>query len=187
MMPAAPLVGAVTTRPPAAFSSLTASAYRLTQSSTVSGSRSAASGLPDNSACSDGRAPRHMQAAGQGAGPRGAARHAGLHHVPARAARRGRDDVGIDPVRPVAFQAHQHRLVGAVAAAGQGQRAEHLGAHPGDIVQAAGFGQVMFDETRRRAHRPDRVRGARADADLVQVEGGDGHGGALRGGNGPLF
>jgi hypothetical protein len=44
MMPAAPLVGAVTTRPPAAFSSLTASAYRLTQSRTVSGSRIAASG-----------------------------------------------------------------------------------------------------------------------------------------------
>ncbi len=37
-MPAAPLVGAVTTRPPAAFSSLTASANRLTQSSIVSGS-----------------------------------------------------------------------------------------------------------------------------------------------------
>ena len=38
MMPAAPLVGAVTTRPPAAFSSFTASAYRLTQSMTASGS-----------------------------------------------------------------------------------------------------------------------------------------------------
>ena len=38
MMPAAPLVGAVTTRPPAAFSSLTASANRLTQSITRSGS-----------------------------------------------------------------------------------------------------------------------------------------------------
>ena len=32
MMPAAPFVGAVTTRPPAAFSSLTASAYRVSQS-----------------------------------------------------------------------------------------------------------------------------------------------------------
>ena len=32
MIPAAPLVGAVTTRPPEAFSSLTASAYRVTQS-----------------------------------------------------------------------------------------------------------------------------------------------------------
>src|SRR6476659_4167539 len=38
MIPAAPLVGAVTTRPPAAFSSVTASANRLTQSSAASGS-----------------------------------------------------------------------------------------------------------------------------------------------------
>ena len=38
MMPAAPLVGAVTTRPPAAFSSFTASAKRFTQSMASSGS-----------------------------------------------------------------------------------------------------------------------------------------------------
>jgi len=38
MMPAAPLVGAVTIRPPEAFSSLTARANRLTQSITRSGS-----------------------------------------------------------------------------------------------------------------------------------------------------
>ena len=38
MMPAAPLVGAVTTRPPAAFSSLTASAHKVTQSMVASGS-----------------------------------------------------------------------------------------------------------------------------------------------------
>ena len=38
MIPAAPLVGAVTTRPPAAFSSLTAIAQRLTQSMMSSGS-----------------------------------------------------------------------------------------------------------------------------------------------------
>ncbi len=44
MMPAAPLVGAVTTRPPVAFCSFTASAYRFTQSMTVSGSRRLASG-----------------------------------------------------------------------------------------------------------------------------------------------
>ena len=53
-MPAAPLVGAVTTRPPAAFSSLTASAYRFTQSSVVSGSAVAASGLDVSSANSAG-------------------------------------------------------------------------------------------------------------------------------------
>ena len=38
MMPAAPLVGAVTTRPPEAFSSLTASAHSVTQSRARSGS-----------------------------------------------------------------------------------------------------------------------------------------------------
>jgi hypothetical protein len=32
-------------------------------------------------------------------------------------------------IRPMAFEPHQHRLVGAVAAAGVRQRAEHLGAH----------------------------------------------------------
>jgi hypothetical protein len=69
MMPAAPLVGAVTTRPPAAFSSLTASAYRFTQSSTVSGSFIAASGAP-SSRVQRRRAPRDVQAAGQGAGLR---------------------------------------------------------------------------------------------------------------------
>ena len=39
MTPAAPLVGAVTTRPKQAFSSLTASAKQLTQSSVVEKSR----------------------------------------------------------------------------------------------------------------------------------------------------
>ncbi len=43
MMPAAPLVGAVTMRPPAAFSSLTARANRETQSIACSGSFSALS------------------------------------------------------------------------------------------------------------------------------------------------
>ena len=43
-MPAAPLVGAVTTRPPAAFSSLTASANRFTQSISASGSLTPAPG-----------------------------------------------------------------------------------------------------------------------------------------------
>jgi hypothetical protein len=81
MIPAAPLVGAVTTRPPAAFSSFTASAYRLTQSSTVSGSRIAASGLR-TVRVQRRRAPRDVQAAGQGAGLADAARHAVLHRGP---------------------------------------------------------------------------------------------------------
>src|SRR5699024_8800685 len=43
MMPAAPLVGAVTTRPPAAFSSLTASAARETHSKAFIGRRTGSS------------------------------------------------------------------------------------------------------------------------------------------------
>ena len=43
MMPAAPFVGAVTTRPPAAFSSLTARAKQFTQSMMRRGSRVASS------------------------------------------------------------------------------------------------------------------------------------------------
>ena len=39
MIPAAPLVGAVTTRPPEAFSSFTASAIRFTHSCQYFGSR----------------------------------------------------------------------------------------------------------------------------------------------------
>ena len=45
MTPAAPLVGAVTTRPPAAFSSLTAIANRFTQSMTRSGSADSGSAV----------------------------------------------------------------------------------------------------------------------------------------------
>ena len=77
------------------------------------------------------------------------------------------------------FEAHEEGLVGTVAAAGQCQRAEHLRAHAGDVAEAAGFGQVVFDEPSRGTHRPDRVRGTRPDADLVEVEGGDGHADAI--------
>ena len=63
-MPAAPLVGAVTTRPPAAFSSLTASANRLTQSSTISGSAWAASGLAVSAACKAGARRRTLKPPG---------------------------------------------------------------------------------------------------------------------------
>ena len=63
MMPAAPLVGAVTTRPPAAFSSLTASANRLTQSITRSGSVEIRLGAQPLVQLR--RPARHLQPAGQ--------------------------------------------------------------------------------------------------------------------------
>src|SRR3546814_14936090 len=47
------------------------------------------------------------------------------------------------------------------------------------FLQPAGFVQPVLDETRRGAHRPDGVRGTRPDADLVEVEGADGHGAIL--------
>src|SRR5690606_38671463 len=71
--------------------------------------------------------------------------------------------------------AHQHRLVGAVAAAGHGQRAVHLGAHPRDLFEHARLAQPFVHEAGGRAHRADGVRGARSYADLEQVEGADGH------------
>ena len=61
--PAAPLVGAVTTRPPAAFSSFTASANRSTQSITRSGSVREL--LAAQAPIQLGRPPRHLQPAGQ--------------------------------------------------------------------------------------------------------------------------
>ena len=45
-----------------------------------------------------------------------------------------RNGIGIDPVGPLALEAAQHRLVGAVAATGVGERAEQLGAQPRDFV-----------------------------------------------------
>ncbi len=70
MIPAAPFVGAVTTRPPAAFSSFTASAYRFTQSMTASGSPPAPS-APGSSLSSERWSPlaRRRTASGPGSVP----------------------------------------------------------------------------------------------------------------------
>jgi len=100
--------------------------------------------------------------------------------VAADAFQRLGDDVRVDAVRQLAFQAHQQRLVGAVAAPGQRQRAIDFGMDARHVAEPAGFVQPARHETRGRAHRPDRMRGARPDADLEQVEGTDGHGRILR-------
>ncbi|KAG1255729.1 hypothetical protein G6F65_016613 [Rhizopus arrhizus] len=88
----------------------------------------------------------------------------------------GRDDVRVDQVRPLAFQAEQDRLVGAVAAAGQRQRAIDIGADARDLVQAARVEQPAMDESLGGLHRPDGVRGTRTNADLENVERADSHG-----------
>src|SRR4051794_4359854 len=111
-MPAAPLVGAVTTRPPAAFSSLTASAYRFTQSSTCSGSRSAASGFAQSWRCRSAARRLTLKPPGNVPSVR-APRDAGLHHVP------DLEQAGVDLgiAAPVAFVAtHQLRDAAAVRA-----------------------------------------------------------------------
>lgn len=95
--------------------------------------------------------------------------------VLADALQRRRDEVRVDLVGVVAFQAHQHGLVGAVAAAGQGQRAEHLGTDAHHVPQAIRIDQPAAHEARRRPHRTHRVRGAGTDADLEQVERTDCH------------
>src|SRR5690606_36269124 len=86
-----------------------------------------------------------------------------------------RDDVRVDLVGPMAREPHHHRLVGAVTATGQRERAVDLGTDAGGALQFAGFHQLLLHEAGGRAHRPHGVRGTRPDADLEQVEGADGH------------
>jgi len=90
--------------------------------------------------------------------------------------KRDRDEVRIDAVRQVSFQAHHHCLVGAVAATGEGQRTVDLGPDPRGARQVASLVQPFLHEARGGTHRADGVRGTRPDADLEQVECADGHG-----------
>ena len=85
-----------------------------------------------------------------------------------------RDRVDIDAVGFVSGQAEQHRLVGAVALAGRAERAVELGLDTLRRVQHAVVLQPKREQP-RRAHRADGVRAARPDADLEEVEDGDGH------------
>ena len=95
------------------------------------------------------------------------------------------DGVGVNPIRPFAGKPEQYRLVGAVTAAGQRQRAEQLGAHAGDLIQAAFLVQPALHKARCSAHWPHRMRGRRANADLEDVEKADGHGGSGSGSESP--
>ena len=86
-----------------------------------------------------------------------------------------RNHVRIDAVRPLALEPAQHGLVGAMAAAGVRERAEQFGAHARDLRQHAALVEPARGEARRRAHRPDRMRRRRTDADFEQIEDADGH------------
>ncbi|MCY1452004.1 hypothetical protein D9M71_689010 [compost metagenome] len=67
------------------------------------------------------------------------------------------DDVRVDLVRTLAFQPQQHGLVGTVPAAGQRQRAIHVGADAHHVLQAARIQQPAVHEALGRAHGADGV------------------------------
>jgi hypothetical protein len=76
--------------------------------------------------------------------------------------------------RVVALEPENHRLDRPVAVAGRAQRAEQLrldARHPGELA----VGDEALREDARGAHRTDRVRGRRADADRVEVEDAQRH------------
>ena len=80
--------------------------------------------------------------------------------------------IGIHRLGRMAREAEDHRLVGAVAASGPGERAEQRDRdprHPPEQVRAREVGH----ERARGLHRPDRVRGGGADADLEQLARAD--------------
>ena len=104
-MPAAPLVGAVTTRPPEAFSSLTASAHRVTQSSARSGSTPGSEpGVGDQPGVQVRRPPPHLEPARQHARGGAAVLDALLHHPPDRG--QPGADLGLGPAGALVGQRH---------------------------------------------------------------------------------
>ena len=90
---------------------------------------------------------------------------------------------GVDEVGSLALEPEHDGLDRAVAVPGGSERAEHLRPDPGGVDEQP-VGCQTVDERVRGPHRPDRVRARRADADLVQVEGADGHAGSFSGGSG---
>ena len=84
-----------------------------------------------------------------------------------------RHAIGIDRVRRLAGERQRDRAVGAVALAGEGERAVQADRQP---ARSAGErAEILLDETARGHHRPDRVRARRADADLEDVEDAEKH------------
>jgi hypothetical protein len=67
-------------------------------------------------------------------------------------------------VRSVAFQPEDHGVGRAVAGTGRAEGTVKLHPHAGDPLERAGAVEEV-GERRRRAHRADRVRARRSDAD----------------------
>jgi uncharacterized protein len=84
------------------------------------------------------------------------------------------DLVGIDAIGRFTGEAQQYGAIGSVAAAGQRERSIEVDADTLDGVESA-FRFDRVHEAERRAHRPDRVRARRSEADLEEVEGADEH------------
>jgi len=82
--------------------------------------------------------------------------------------------VRVDPLRRLAFQAEEDGPVGAVPAAGRGERAEELDRHPRGPREQAVRRQPL-GEPPRRPHRPHRMRARRPDADGEEIEDADRH------------
>src|SRR5207245_281734 len=81
----------------------------------------------------------------------------GKHLLLADALHLGLDLVRIDTVGRLAGKAEQNRAVGAVSAAGQGERSVKIDDDAGGLFQLAARGQLVR-EAAGRAHRPDSVR-----------------------------
>ncbi len=80
----------------------------------------------------------------------------------------------VDELGPFALQPQDDGLDAAVPVPGRAERAEQLAADPGDPREQPLLLQAE-DEGAGGPHRADGVRTGRADPDLEQVEGADGH------------
>ena len=79
---------------------------------------------------------------------------------------------GVHRIRLVARQAADDGMVCAVAFAGEGERAVHMGAEAGNFIQQPLFDK-LFAEQHTGTHRPHGMRTGRADADFEHIENAD--------------
>ena len=89
---------------------------------------------------------------------------------------------GVEVGRVEAGEAEDHRPVGGVALAGEGEAAVQPAAEPDGVARARdalGAGAQRGEEPAGGDHRPHRVRGGGPDADLEDVEDAEEHGPTL--------
>ena len=85
---------------------------------------------------------------------------------------------GVEVAGVEAGEAEDDRAVGGMALAGEGEAAVQPAAEPRRLAgagDAVGAGAQRVEEAPGRHHRPHRVRGGRADADLEDVEDAEEH------------